>query len=104
MAETIFLPQIIGQPQNQVVAANELAGFSVIVADPRSLTYQWRFNNANMVGVEKELGGLGVGQSCEQVNDDRLRNKMKQSEFHSARLLTFHWCHPKYPRFLPSIP
>jgi hypothetical protein len=48
--ETIFPPQIIGQPQNQVVAASELAAFSVIVADPRSLTYQWRFNNANLGG------------------------------------------------------
>src|SRR4051812_9090315 len=40
----IALPQITGQPQNQVVATNELAAFSVVVADPRLLSYQWQFN------------------------------------------------------------
>jgi hypothetical protein len=43
-------PQITGQPQNQIVATNESAAFSVIVADPRSLTHQWRFNGADIGG------------------------------------------------------
>lgn len=51
MVGTTFPPQIIGQPQNQVVGTNESAVFSVVVADPRSLTYQWQFNNANMDGA-----------------------------------------------------
>lgn len=50
IAASIAAPQIIGQPQNQVVATNESAAFSVIVADPRQLTYQWRFNGANLSG------------------------------------------------------
>src|SRR5256885_6710629 len=44
MGETIFPPQITGQPQMQAVATNEFAAFSVVVADPRSLSYQWQFN------------------------------------------------------------
>ncbi len=50
MADTLFPPQITGQPQNQIVATNESAAFSVVVADPRSLTYQWRFNSTNISG------------------------------------------------------
>ena len=54
LAETILPPQIIGQPQNQIVATNDLAAFSVIVANPRSMTYQWRFNNANLGGATND--------------------------------------------------
>ncbi|MBI3851712.1 MAG: hypothetical protein HY298_15770 [Verrucomicrobia bacterium] len=50
MADTIFPPQITGQPQNQTPATNESAAFSVVVADPRALSYQWRFNGANLGG------------------------------------------------------
>jgi hypothetical protein len=50
MAETIFPPQIIGQPQSRAVATNESVAFTVVVADPRSLSYQWRFNGNNLSG------------------------------------------------------
>jgi hypothetical protein len=51
LAGSVFPPQIIGQPQNQVVATNESAAFSVVVADPRSMTFQWRLNNSNLGGA-----------------------------------------------------
>ena len=51
LAESALPPQIIGQPQNQVVGTNESAAFSVVVADPRSLTYQWQFNNVALPGA-----------------------------------------------------
>jgi len=49
-ASAIALPQILSQPQLQVVAPGELASFSVVMADARGLTYQWRFNGANLAG------------------------------------------------------
>src|SRR5258706_10596007 len=50
MAAALFPPQITGQPQMQVVPTNEFASFSVVVADPRSLTYQWQFNGSDLPG------------------------------------------------------
>jgi hypothetical protein len=50
MAAALFPPQITGQPQMQVVQTNEFASFSVVVADPRSLTYQWQFNGSDLPG------------------------------------------------------
>ncbi len=43
-------PQILTQPQPQVVAPNALASFSVVVANTHNLTYQWLFNGANVTG------------------------------------------------------
>src|SRR5262245_8555798 len=50
LSQTLLAPQITGQPQDQIVATNESASFSVVVADPRSLTYQWRFNGSDLSG------------------------------------------------------
>src|SRR6266508_2198273 len=44
-------PQITGQPQNQVVGPGETAGFSVVATGELPLTFQWRFNNANIGGA-----------------------------------------------------
>jgi hypothetical protein len=41
-------PVILSQPQMQVVAPGELVSFFVTAADPRGLTYQWRFNGTNL--------------------------------------------------------
>ena len=39
-AEITAPPQIIGQPQNQIVAPGGAASFFVVAADTRALTYQ----------------------------------------------------------------
>lgn len=47
-------PQIIGQPQNRTVGAGETASFFAVAADTRALTYQWRFNGANIGGATND--------------------------------------------------
>src|SRR3954451_7079924 len=49
-AETSAPPQILTQPQPQVVVPGALASFFVVAANTRSLTYQWRFNGADISG------------------------------------------------------
>ena len=39
-SETPASPQILGQPQNQIVIPGESATFSVVVADTRGVSYQ----------------------------------------------------------------
>jgi hypothetical protein len=58
LSGTTLPPEIIGQPQNQVVATHESAAFSVVVADPRSISYQWRFKGANLSGETAVSLGL----------------------------------------------
>ena len=61
-------PQILGQPQNQVIAPGESASFSVVAADSRALTYQWRFNEEDITGATNEtllltnVGATNEGQ------------------------------------------
>jgi hypothetical protein len=47
-------PQILGQPQNQVVSPGASASFSVVAADTQALSYQWRFNGADISGATRE--------------------------------------------------
>ena len=54
MGEINFPPQIIGQPQNRIVAPSESASFSVVAADTRLLSYQWRFNGTNISGATND--------------------------------------------------
>jgi hypothetical protein len=44
-------PQIIGQPQVQVVEPGELASFAVVLADASGASYQWQCNGTNIVGA-----------------------------------------------------
>jgi hypothetical protein len=44
-------PQILGQPQNQVVAWGQSASFSVVAADTDRLAYQWLFNGTALPGA-----------------------------------------------------
>ena len=44
-------PQILGQPQNQVVRPGESASFSVLASDTGGLLYQWRFNDLDIIGA-----------------------------------------------------
>jgi hypothetical protein len=56
-------PQILRQPQLQVIVPGELASFFVIAADARGLGYQWRFNGANLAGANQDtlfLQNVGV--------------------------------------------
>jgi hypothetical protein len=49
MAAPTAPPRILGQPQNQIVAPGGAASFSVVAANTKGLSYQWRFNGANLV-------------------------------------------------------
>lgn len=49
-SETAGLPLILGQPQNQIVIPGDSASFSVVAADTRGLSYQWRFNGSDLPG------------------------------------------------------
>src|SRR5258705_2968161 len=53
-AQTSAPPQIIGQPQNQVVSPGEVASFSVLVVATRSVSYDWRFNGNPIIGGTSE--------------------------------------------------
>jgi hypothetical protein len=44
-------PQITGQPLQQIIEPGQDATFSVVVADAFGVTFQWRFNNANIPGA-----------------------------------------------------
>ena len=46
--EGVAPPQILGQPQPQIVAPGELASFSVVLADTTACGYQWLFNGTNL--------------------------------------------------------
>lgn len=50
-SETIALPVILGQPQNQIIIPGESASFGVVVADTRGLSYQWYFNSTAISGA-----------------------------------------------------
>jgi hypothetical protein len=52
--ETTALPQIIGQPQMQVVIPGELASFSVVVANTSGISYQWYFNSSPISGATSD--------------------------------------------------
>jgi hypothetical protein len=45
------LPQILGQPQNQVVSPGASASFSVVAANTGGLSYQWRLNGLDIIGA-----------------------------------------------------
>lgn len=74
-AEIGALPQILGQPQPQVVEPGELASFSVVAADLKGLTYQWRFNGTNIGGGTSDaLLLLNVGATNEGLYSVVLAN------------------------------
>ena len=51
ISETVGLPQIIGQPQMQIVTPGATASFSVVVADTRGVSYQWYSNTTAISGA-----------------------------------------------------
>lgn len=47
----LVLPSITGQPIKQVAAPGDIVTFSVVVADARAVTFQWKFNGADIPGA-----------------------------------------------------
>jgi hypothetical protein len=47
-------PEILAQPQMQVVQPGELASFFVVLADTSGLSYQWLFNGTNLPGATSD--------------------------------------------------
>src|SRR5450631_130528 len=52
--EPILLPQITGEPVDQVVASGDIASFSVVLADARKVTYQWKSNGLDIPGMTSD--------------------------------------------------
>jgi hypothetical protein len=44
-------PQILGEPVSQIVEPGQIASFSVVVADASGITFQWKFNGADIPGA-----------------------------------------------------
>jgi len=67
-AATLAPPQILAQPQPQVLEPGELASFFVVAANTRGLAYQWRFNDTNLSGATSDallrtnVSGANEGQ------------------------------------------
>jgi len=53
-AGVFALPEILGQPQNQIVPADGVASFSVTVANPQGVSYLWSHNGVPLVGVDND--------------------------------------------------
>jgi hypothetical protein len=69
------LPQIIGQPQMQLVIPGHTAAFSVVVADTRGVSYQWLFNNSAISGATADsLLLTNVSSNNEGVYSVRISN------------------------------
>jgi hypothetical protein len=49
--ENVLPPQITGQPVKQVAASGDIVSLSVVVADARAVTFQWKFNGADIPGA-----------------------------------------------------
>src|SRR6185312_15880929 len=47
----LVMPRIIGRPVKQVAAHGEIVTFSVVVADARAVTFQWKFNGIDIPGA-----------------------------------------------------
>src|SRR5437764_15005189 len=47
-SELVAAPQILGQPQDQIVVPGNSASFSIVVAATRGLSYQWYFNGTRI--------------------------------------------------------
>lgn len=47
----LLAPQIMGQPARQVAAPGDVVSFSVVVADARAVTFQWKHNGADIPGA-----------------------------------------------------
>jgi len=63
--ETV-LPEITGQPIRQIAEPGDAVTFSVVVADANAITYQWSFNDVEILGMTSDgLVLKNVGPSDE---------------------------------------
>ena len=63
-ASALLAPQITGQPVKQVAAPGDIVTFSVVVADARAVTFQWKFNGTDIPGATGDsllLSNVSVG-------------------------------------------
>jgi len=53
-SESLALPQMLGQPQMQVVIPGDSASFSVLLANTSGVSYQWSFGGTNIPGATSD--------------------------------------------------
>jgi Immunoglobulin domain/Divergent InlB B-repeat domain/Immunoglobulin I-set domain len=69
-SQTTGPPIILRPPVAQVVSAGNDLSFSVVVADTRSVTYQWRFNSTNITDATSDALRLTNVSAASQGNYD----------------------------------
>jgi hypothetical protein len=47
----LLAPQIMGKPLKQIAAPGDIVTFSVVLADLRAVTFQWKFNGTDIPGA-----------------------------------------------------
>lgn len=47
----LLAPQIMGEPLKQIAAPGDIVTFSVVLADLRAVTFQWKHNGADILGA-----------------------------------------------------
>src|SRR5262245_20176192 len=71
----ILPPRIIGQPVKQIAEVGQIATFSVVVADASGVTFQWKFNDADIPGATGDtllltnVGRVNEGQYSVQATN-----------------------------------
>jgi hypothetical protein len=87
MADLITAPQILGQPQTQVVIPGEVASFSVVVANTSGVSYQWLFNASAISGATTDsLLLTNVSPTNEGLYSVTVSNSSGSVPSHSANL------------------
>jgi hypothetical protein len=79
-------PEILRDPQNQVIEPGESASFSVVVTDTRGLSYQWRFNGVDISGATDDALLLNAGAANEGLYSVVLMNSAGNVISAAARL------------------
>lgn len=82
-------PQIIGQPQPQIVAVGDVATFSVVVADASGTTFQWKFNGGDIGGATSDSLVIPsvVAENAGQYSVVVTRNAVNVTSANTALLL-----------------
>lgn len=81
-------PVILSSPQNQSVNAGESATFSVSVADPAAIYYQWQFNGVNIPGAVSDSFTVSDAQLADAGNYSAIVTSPTGSTMSSNAILT----------------